>query len=74
MIRIFDFRPPSVSIMLPRSPVGSGFRQIWQFRGFNGSGEENLAKVSGGICPDGCPLQLGVMNDLVLKSLPILYV
>ena len=56
IIGIFDFRPLGISRVLLGWPVGSGFRQIWQFQEFNGSGEENLAKVSGGICPDGCPL------------------
>ena len=58
VIRIFDFRPPSVSRALPRWPIGSGSRHFGQFRWFNGSGEENLAKVSGGICPPGCPLEI----------------
>ena len=58
MIRIFDFRPPSVSRALPRWHVGSGFRHFGQFRSITDWGEENLAKVSGGICPDGCPLEI----------------
>jgi hypothetical protein len=58
MIRIFDFRPPCVSRALPRWHVGSSFRHFGQFRRFDGSGEENIAKVSGPICPPGCPLEI----------------
>ena len=58
VIRIFDFRPPGVSRALPRWHVGSGFRHFGQFRSISDWGEENLAKVSGGICPDGCPLEI----------------
>jgi hypothetical protein len=58
MIRIFYFRPPSVSRALPRWHVGSGFKHFGWFRRFNGSGEQNLAKVSGPICPPGCPLEI----------------
>jgi hypothetical protein len=58
MIQIVDFRPPSVSRALPGWPVGCGFRQIWYFEGSKGSRDEDPAKVSGGVCPDGCPLEV----------------
>ena len=60
MIRVFDFRHPSISRASPRSPIGSGFKHIRQFWRFNGSEKEKLSKVSKakGICPPGCPLEV----------------